>query len=396
MADTTTPGEPATGSLLTDAQLPEGTTATVTGFSVPGSDTIYPAGSTVPVVDPATGTVAGTVSVKPDGSYVFDPAPGYTGPVPTITATVASSDGQSVRVPLSITVNPVLTDASESSTIVAGSGPLTLNVLDNTVAPPGTTVSVTSFSLPGSSVVYPAGTAPVTVTDPATGRVAGTVVVQPNGTTTFTPAAGYTGQVPAVSYTVTSSDGQVSPGALAVTILPAGTPASAVYSDPADTASTPMGQTLNGNALANANVPSGQTAQVTGYSIAGSTQVYPAGSNVTLTDPLSGQPIGTLVISASGAYTFDPVDGYVGPTPAINVYSRTSAGTAVSSLTIDVLPGECPIASVHARPTHQVFTWHALESFCERDGLHVTGMRGKACLLFGHICPLWGTHGVPP
>jgi hypothetical protein len=293
-------------------------------------------------VDPVTGTVTGTVQVNPDGSYVFSPTPGYTGPVPTIDALVTSSDGQSVQVPLSITVNPVLTDASESRTITAGSGPLTLNVLDNTVAPPGTTVSVTSFSLPGSSVVYPAGTAPVTVTDPATGKAAGTVVVQPDGTTTFTPAPNYPGQVPAISYTATSSDGQVSPGALAVTILPPGTPASAVYSDPADTATTPMGQTLTGNALANANLPSGQTAQVTGFSIAGSTQVYPAGSNVTLTDPLTGQPIGTITISSSGAYTFDPADGFIGPTPAINLYSKTADGaaTAVSSLTIDVLASE--------------------------------------------------------
>jgi hypothetical protein len=37
---------------------------------------------------------------------------------------------------------------------------------------------------------------------------------------TFTPAAGFTGQAPAISYTVQSSDGQVSPGALAVTVLP--------------------------------------------------------------------------------------------------------------------------------------------------------------------------------
>jgi hypothetical protein len=101
-----------------------------------------------------------------------------------------------------------------------------------------------------------------------------------------------------------------------------------------------MGQTATGNVLTNANVPSGQTAQVTSFSIAGSTQVYPPGSTVTLTDPLTGLPIGTLTISASGAYTFDPEDGYLGPTPAINVYSKTSTGTAaVSSLTLDVVAG---------------------------------------------------------
>ena len=121
----------------------------------------------------------------------------------------------------------------------------------------------------------------------------------------------------------------------------AGTPASAVYSDAADTVSTPTGQTATGNVLANANLPTGVTAQVTGFSIAGSTQVYPAGSNVELTDPITGQPIGTLVIAADGSYTFDPVDGYLGPTPAVNVYSKASSGqTAVSSLTLDVLPGK--------------------------------------------------------
>jgi hypothetical protein len=101
-----------------------------------------------------------------------------------------------------------------------------------------------------------------------------------------------------------------------------------------------MGQTATGNVLANANVPSGQTAVVTGFSIADSTQVYPVGSTVTLTDPLTGQPIGTLTISSTGDFSFDPEDGYLGPTPAINVYSKTSTGTtAVSSLTLDVVQG---------------------------------------------------------
>jgi hypothetical protein len=293
------------------------------------------------VVDPATGAVTGTMQVNPDGTYVFTPAPGYVGPVPPVTVSVASSDGQSVTVPLTVGVNQVLTDASESPAIVAGSGPLKLNVLDNAVAPAGTTVNVTSFSLPGSSVVYPAGPTPVTVVDPISGKVAGTVVVQANGDVTFTPAPGFTGQSPAISYTVESSDGQVSPGALAVTVLPVGTPASAVYTDPADTVSTPLGQTATGNVLANANLPTGVTAQVTGFSIDGSTKVYPPGSNVTLTDPVTGLPIGTLIVSTDGSYTFDPVDGYLGPTPAINVYTKASNGqTAVSSLTLDVVPSE--------------------------------------------------------
>jgi large repetitive protein len=218
--DTTTPGEPATGNVLDSVISAPATTETVTGFKVPGSDTVYPAGSTVPVVDPATGLVTGTMQVNPDGSYVFTPAPGYTGPVPPVTVDVTSSDGQSVEVPLTITVNPLLTDASESITVPAGSGPIKLNLLDNTVEPAGTTANVTSFTLPGSSVVYPAGPTPVTVVDPVTGKVTGTMVVQPNGDVTFTPAPGFTGQVPAISYTVESSDGQVSPSALAITVLP--------------------------------------------------------------------------------------------------------------------------------------------------------------------------------
>lgn len=200
--------------------VPPGTTASVTGFRVPGSDTVHPAGSTVPVVDQLTGTVTGTMQVNPAGSYVFTPAPGFTGPVPTVDVLVSSSDGQTVQAPLTITINPVLTDASETQSVPAGSGPLTLNLLDNTVPPPGTTASVTSFTLPGSSVVHTPGPTPVTVTDPVTGKVAGTIVVLAGGNATFTPAPGFTGPVPAISYTVTSSDGQVSPGALDVTVLP--------------------------------------------------------------------------------------------------------------------------------------------------------------------------------
>ena len=201
--------------------VPPGTTASITAIKVPGSDTpVAPGSAPVALVDPTTGAVAGTLAVKPDGTLTFTPAPGYTGPVPPVTVTVTSTDGQSRDVPLSLTVNALLRDGSESPTLAAGSGALSLNVLDNALPPAGTTVNVTGFSLPGSTVVYPAGPSPVTVVDPVTGRTAGPVVVQPNGAVTFTPAAGLTGQAPAITYTVLSSDGQTSPGAVSVTVLP--------------------------------------------------------------------------------------------------------------------------------------------------------------------------------
>ena len=167
-------------------------------------------------------------------------------------------------------------------------------------------------------------------------------------------------------------------------LLAANAPASSVYTDAADTVSTPLGQTATGNVLANANVPSGTTAQVTGFSIAGSTTVYPAGSNVTLTDPVNGQPIGTLTISASGAYTFDPVDGYLGPTPAINVYSRASNGqTAVSSLTLDVLPCECYQAT--CMPAAHTNVWR-----CQHVHPTHVAQANHTCI---HVPPChWGLH----
>jgi hypothetical protein len=103
-----------------------------------------------------------------------------------------------------------------------------------------------------------------------------------------------------------------------------------------------MGQSLAGNVLSNANVPSGQTASVTGFTVAGSSQVYTPGSTpVTLYSPTTREPIGTLTIAPNGAYTFDPVDGYMGPVPAINIYTQSSDGQkAVSGLTIDVVARE--------------------------------------------------------
>jgi hypothetical protein len=131
---------------------------------------------------------------------------------------IASSDGQAKEVPLNVNVSPLLRVGDTAVSTVNDGSPITVNVLNNTVAPPGKTASVSSFTLPGGAT-YPAGSSPVTVTDPLTGKVTGTVTVAADGTAVFRPAPGYTGPVPPITYTVTSSDGQTAPGTLSVTLL---------------------------------------------------------------------------------------------------------------------------------------------------------------------------------
>lgn len=122
----------------------------------------------------------------------------------------------------------------------------------------------------------------------------------------------------------------------------------APFSDPPTAATTTMGQTATGSVLADANLPAGVTATVTGFSIEGTSKVYPPGSTVPLADPVTGVPIGTLTVAADGSYTFDPVDGYVGPVPTVNVYEKASNGqTAISTLTLNVVPGEAPWGGGH-------------------------------------------------
>ena len=220
-SDVTSPGVPATGSVLDDVTVPPGETATVTGFLLPGSTKPVPAGSApVPVVDPVTGVTSGTLTVAPDGTYVFVPAPGFTGPAPPVTVIVASSDGQVDEAPLTMRVTPVLVDDDEAVNVTEGRGPVSTNLLTNAEPSSGATLRVASFTPAGSNVTYPAGPAPVPVKDPTTGATTGTIVVLANGTAVFTPSTGYAGQVPPIAYTVASSDGTTDQSTLTITVLP--------------------------------------------------------------------------------------------------------------------------------------------------------------------------------
>lgn len=228
-------GTPISGNLLNNDVLPVGTTDVVTAFSVPGvSEPFTPGPTPVPMTDPVTGKPIGNITVLPDGTFTFSPAPGYTGPAPPITYTVTASDGQVDQSTLNISVgnsppsppspppsppasfSPLLDGNEQLST--SPSTPVTTNLLSNSDNPLGTTESVASFTVAGSPTVYTPGPTPVTIIDPATGTTTGTLVLQPDGTAIFTPAPGYAGNVPEITYTVTSSDGQTNPSTLDITI----------------------------------------------------------------------------------------------------------------------------------------------------------------------------------
>lgn len=215
----TPPGVTATGSALAKTFAPSDSTASVVSFRLSASGNAFlPSRTAVPLVDPTSGALAGMLSILRSGAFTFSPAPGFVGPVPPVSVAVASTDGQLEVATLTITVNSLLRDGNESPRVAQGSGPVLLNVLDNTVPPPGHSVMITSFSMPGSLTAYPAGPLPAAVVDPITKVQVGTMVVLPGGSVTFNPAAGFTGQTPPATYTIRCSDGQSGRGTLTITV----------------------------------------------------------------------------------------------------------------------------------------------------------------------------------
>jgi hypothetical protein len=163
--------------------------------------------------------VTGTLVVHANGTFVFTPARDYSGPVPSVTYTVSSSDGTVTVSVLGITISPDVTGGIVQASTKAGT-PITINLLANSPPAAGTTYVVASFSLLGSSTVYTPGPSAVPVVEPATGTLTGMLVVLANGSATFMPATGFTGPVPTVSYVVRSSYGQTRPASLVIIVAP--------------------------------------------------------------------------------------------------------------------------------------------------------------------------------
>lgn len=299
---------------------------------------------------------AGTITLRPDGSYTYLPASGFTGTVPVIyTATDDNPFPASDNATLTIAViaNTVGANdppvAQDDTAITEQDTPVDGNVMVNDSDPDGDPIIVTSVRADrdGDGQAdddVPLGTpTPVYGTDENGNIVpAGAITVNPDGTWLFTPAPGFIGQVPA-EYTIKDPGGLSDDATLTITVVPnAGNQTFA--NDDANVG--PLGQTLTGNILTNDFDPEGDDQDVTLIDTNGdgTPDTAPvAGTPLTITQ--NGNPIGTLTLNPeTGAYIWHPAPNFVGT--AVIPYQACDDGTpqacATATLYLTTLPAPQP------------------------------------------------------
>ncbi|UCO96924.1 retention module-containing protein [Metapseudomonas lalkuanensis] len=301
-----TEDSPATGNVLTNDSDTDGDSLTVTQFTV--GETTYIAGKAAILEG------VGTLVINSDGSYIFTPAPNYTGPVPTATYTVTDGTATDTGELSFGAINPV-NDApvaiNDGPLPVTEDTPATGNVLTNDSDADGDALTVTGFSVDGSN--YLAG-------QTATLAGIGTLVINSNGSFTFTPAPNYNGPVPTATYTVsdgtTTDTAELSFGNV--------TPVDDASVLVADTKTVTEDNPATGNVLGN-DSDVDTSLSVASFSVAGVTGSFSAGQTATIAG------VGTLTLGSNGDYTFTPEANWNGSVPQVTYVTNTG-----SSATLDI------------------------------------------------------------
>ncbi|PPK35130.1 hypothetical protein CD175_29985, partial [Pseudomonas laurylsulfatiphila] len=304
--DSALSGSVLTGTSSVDSQV------SVLNFTVGGTQ--YQAGQTATIAN------VGTLVIGANGAYTFTPAENYNGTVPTVSYTVTDGSGTDVSSTLNIDVTPVddsFTDLSESVTTAEDTA-VTGSVLTGTSSVDGQ-VSVVNFTIDGVPGTFTAG-------QTATIANVGTLVIGADGAYTFTPAENYNGTVPTVSYTVTDGSGTDVTSTLNIDV----TPVDDSFTDLSESVTTAEDTAISGSVLTGTSSVDGQVS-VVNFNIGDTT--YAAGQTATIAN------VGTLVIGANGAYTFNPDANYNGTVPTVSYTVTDGSGSNVTStLTINVTP----------------------------------------------------------
>ncbi|WP_369361872.1 tandem-95 repeat protein, partial [Priestia megaterium] len=239
-----------------------------------------------------TGPANGTVVVNPDGTYTYTPNENYNG-VDSFSVVVSDGQGGTAVSTITITILPVNDPPV---------GPVVVTLVTNE----DTAVSsqITAFDPDGEVLTY-------SLQDPPTNGVA---VVNPDGTFTYTPNGNYNGPD---TFTVLISDPS---GAFIVTsVFVTVTPVNDVPVVP--------------NYEFVINEDTSLSSQVVATDVDGNPLTYGL---------LTGPANGTVVVNPDGTYTYTPNENYNGVDSFSVVVSDGQGGTAVSTITITILPVNDP------------------------------------------------------
>ena len=248
----------------------------------------------VPAGTPFTTAAGGVVTVLPDGTFDYTPAPGFMGEDSfdySIVDTSGVADDATVTISVAPVGNPAVNtapDANDDAAITQKNTPQIGNALINDVdANPTDALLVTAID--GNPVSLGS---PTEVSLPS-GSV---VVINSDGSYSYTPADDFVG-TESLPYTISDDNGGVDTATLYLSVFD--TPPE--LED--DINNTSVDLPVSGNVLTNDNGGDPQDEVQVGD-----------GSGNALTEPtvLTTDQGGTLLIGADGEYTYTPPQGFVG------------------------------------------------------------------------------------
>ncbi|RZJ75709.1 MAG: tandem-95 repeat protein, partial [Flavobacterium sp.] len=326
----------ANGLIANDTDI-DGPTNTVTAYAVAGV-----AGTPI-IGTPFLIPNVGNITINVNGSYVFAPAPNYSGVVPVIVYTL--SDGTlTATATLTLTINaindaPVATNDTatllEDATVARTA---TNGLLTNDTDAEGQILTITGFTVAGI-----VGTQPIDV--PFEIPNLGIITIGTDGSYNFTPATNYNGTTPTITYNISDGNGGTASATLIFTVTPVND-APTANNDAANINEDENLTRMAANGLlANDLDIDGDALSVTGFTIAGMAGVQAVGTTPVTIIGQGGVTVGTISILANGSFTFIPAANYNGAVPIISyTVSDTNGAMATASLSIN-------IASVNDAPT---------------------------------------------
>gem|GEM_PF-3100533 len=196
--DITEEGVTVDGNVLDNDSDPDGDPVTVTGATYlddSGNETTLPLDTPTTIYD-EDGNLAGEITLNSDGTYTFDPEPGFTGDVP-VDYTIEDPDGLSDDATLTITVTPDSgnqTFASDDANLGSQGETLTGDIEANDFDPEGDTQTIALIDSNGDGTPNTAPTAGTPIDITQDGTKIGELTVDPaTGAYTWTPEPDFVG-----------------------------------------------------------------------------------------------------------------------------------------------------------------------------------------------------------